>query len=140
MIKPTRFISHIKILSKNNVMDTTAIVDTRPEKFFSGKEPDPKLKRVGHIPHAVNLPYSLVFKKDGTFEEKRILQARAYSKISYNKDRQVIVLCCNGQYASSWWFVLSELLGYKKVAIYDGSMEEWSRDEEPLEIESEKGR
>lgn len=117
------------------VMETAAIVDTRPEKIFSGKEPDPKLKRRGHIPHAVNLPYSLVFKKDGTFEEKTILQSLAYNKIGDNKDREVIVLCCNGQYASSWWFVLSEILGYKKVAIYDGSMEDWCKDDKPLIIE-----
>ena len=122
------------------VMDTAAIIDTRPEKFFSGKEPDPKLKKRGHIPKAINLPYSLIFKKDGTFENKEILQSLAYRKVGDNKDREVIVLCCNGQYASSWWFVLSEVLGYKKVSIYDGSMEEWCRDEGPLVIEPDRLR
>ncbi|HOP86655.1 MAG TPA: rhodanese-like domain-containing protein [Syntrophorhabdaceae bacterium] len=122
------------------VMDTAAIIDTRPEKFYIGLETDPKTKRKGHIPKAINLPYSLVFKKDGAFEDKKKLMSIAYKTIGDNREREVIVLCCNGQYASSWWFVLSEVLGYKKVSIYDGSMEEWCRDEGPLIIESEKNK
>jgi len=122
------------------VMDIAAIIDTRLEKFYTGKETDPKTKRKGHIPNAVNLPYSLVFKKDGTFEDKEKLKSIAYKAIGDNKEREVIVLCCNGQYASSWWFVLSEVLGYRKVSIYDGSMEEWCKDEGPFIIVSEKNK
>jgi thiosulfate/3-mercaptopyruvate sulfurtransferase len=117
-------------------MNKATIIDTRLAQFFSGKETQPTVKRKGHIPGALNLPYSLVFKKDGEFEDKAALQAHAYRAIGDNKDREVIVLCCNGQFASSWWFVLSEMLGYKKVAIYDGSMEEWCRDEKAPLIES----
>jgi len=107
----------------------SAIVDTRPARVFSGQETQQSVKRRGHIPGAVNLPYSLVFKEDGSFEDKSVLQAHARRVIGEDKEREIIVLCCDGQYASSWWFVLSEMLGYKKVAIYDGSMEEWCRDE-----------
>ncbi len=122
------------------VMDKAAIIDTRIEKYYSGKEVDPRLKRKGHIPNAINLPYSLVFKKDGTFEDKTTLASLAYKAVGEDKDREVIVLCCNGQYASSWWFVFSEVLGYKKVSIYDGSMEEWCKDEGPLIVEPDKSK
>lgn len=117
------------------VMDIAAIIDTRIEKYYSGKEMDPRLQRKGHIPKAINLPYSIVFKKDGTFEDKAILQSLAYKMVGDDKDREIIVLCCNGQYSSSWWFVFSEVLGYKKVSIYDGSMEEWCSNGGPLVVE-----
>jgi thiosulfate/3-mercaptopyruvate sulfurtransferase len=32
-----------------------------------------------------------------------------------------------GGYASAWWYVLTEMLGYDDVRIYDGSSQEWSR-------------
>ncbi|HOV89101.1 MAG TPA: rhodanese-like domain-containing protein [Syntrophorhabdaceae bacterium] len=120
------------------VMGKAAIIDTRTENYFSGKEIDPRLKRKGHIPNAINLPYSLIFKKDGTFEDKTTLASLAYKTVGEDKDREIIVLCCNGQYSSSWWFVFSEVLGYKKVSIYDGSMEEWCKDGDSLVVEPDK--
>lgn len=30
--------------------------------------------------------------------------------------------------AGAWWFLLMEVLGYKNVKNYDGSMEEWTKD------------
>jgi thiosulfate/3-mercaptopyruvate sulfurtransferase len=107
---------------------TTAVVDTRLHEFFSGKELQPPLKRRGHVPGAVNLPYPLVFAEDGSFESAARLGSYARARIGGNLDRQIIVLCCNGQFASSWWFALSEVLGYRNVKIYDGSMEEWCSD------------
>ena len=88
----------------------------------------------GHIPGAVNLPYFLVFKKDGTFEDTKKLKFLATRAVGDAKDKEIIVLCCNGQFASSWWFALSEMLGYRDVKIYDSSMEEWCGDKDmPLE-------
>jgi len=118
-------------------LKTSTIVDTRPAQVFSGKETQPTVKRKGHIPGAVNLPYSLVFKENGEFEDKSVLDAYANRVMNENKDREVIVMCCDGQYASSWWFVLSEMLGYKTVAIYDGSMEEWCKDDASPLVDSE---
>ncbi len=111
-----------------------AIVDTRPEKLYKGEVSDPMLKRKGHIPGAVNLPHPLVFKQDGAFENRGILGSLASKAVGESKDREIVVLCCTGRFASSWWFVLSEILGYKDVRIYDGAMEEWCGDETaPLE-------
>ncbi len=104
------------------------IVDTRPAGQFAGQTACPTVKRKGHIPGAVNLPYSLVFTKDGMFENKGHLQAIASQHMGENRDREIIVVCSNGQFASAWWFALSEILEYKDVRIYDGSMEDWCCD------------
>jgi thiosulfate/3-mercaptopyruvate sulfurtransferase len=92
------------------------------------------LKKRGHIPGAVNLPYELVYTKDGTFENRETLRSLASKVVGDSREREIIVLCCNGQFASAWWFALSEILGYKDVKVYDGSMEDWCGDENaPLE-------
>jgi len=117
-----------------------AIVDTRPEKLYRGEVSDPMLKRKGHIPGAINLPYSLVFHGDGSFTNPDALRYIAVHNVGNDPDKGIVVLCCNGQFASSWWFVLSEVLGYKKVSIYDGSMEEWCRDETAPLVESTGGK
>ncbi len=112
------------------------IVDTRSESLYRGEKSDPMLKRKGHIRGAVNLPYSLVFTKDGTFEDTAKLKALASKAVGDVKDKGIVLLCCNGQFASSWWFALSEVLRYRDVKIYDGSMEEWCRDPEAPLVES----
>ena len=32
-----------------------------------------------------------------------------------------------GGYTSSWWFVLTQVLGYEDVKLYDGAAQEWVR-------------
>lgn len=115
---------------------TAAIVDTRPSAQYTGDAICKTLKKKGHIPGALNLPYSLAFTKQGGFEKQERLQDIVSRSIGNDKDREIIILCADGRYASSWWFVLSEVLAYKNVRIYDGSMEDWCCDEtSPLATE-----
>ena len=119
---------------------TAAIVDTRPSTQYTGETICKTVKKKGHIPGAVNLPYSLVFTKQGGFEKKERLQEIVSGHIGNDKNREIIILCADGHYASAWWFVLSEILAYKNVRIYDGSMEDWCCDENvPLAVEPTKG-
>jgi thiosulfate/3-mercaptopyruvate sulfurtransferase len=39
--------------------------------------------------------------------------------------KEIIVYCGVGGYASAWWFVLTQVLGYEEVRIFDGSAQEW---------------
>jgi thiosulfate/3-mercaptopyruvate sulfurtransferase len=48
--------------------------------------------------------------------------------IGQPKANEIIVYCGVGGYASSWWFVLTQVLEYDKVRIFDGSIQEWSKD------------
>jgi len=117
-------------------MTGAAVIDTRPVAQFAGLANCPGVKREGHIPGAVNLPYSLVFAKDGLFKTREDLQALASKHVGDNRKREIIVVCSNGQFASAWWFALSEILGYMDVRIYDGSMEDWCCAEgSPLAVE-----
>lgn len=40
----------------------------------------------------------------------------------------VVSYCNTGHSAAANWFVLSEVLGRDEVALYDGSMTDWTQD------------
>lgn len=104
------------------------IVDTRLHSYYTGETKDPGVKKMGHIPGSVNLPYTLAFKKNGTFQGKERLSSHASRIVGKDKKKEIVILCCTGRFSPTWWFMLSEVLGYEKVSIFDGSMEEWCKD------------
>jgi thiosulfate/3-mercaptopyruvate sulfurtransferase len=104
-------------------LNKATIVDTRTPEDYFGISSQP-----GHIKNAVNLPTPWMFENDGTFRKAEDLGAMASSVLGSNKSKEVIVYCGVGGYASAWWFVLTQVLGYRNVKLYDGSMEEWIKD------------
>lgn len=100
------------------------VLDGRPDKQFVGDAKHPKAARAGRIPQSVNLDNHKFFKKDSA----SLLNKAALTKIAsvVSDDKPVISYCNTGHWASTNWFVLSELLGKKNVRVYDGSMVEWS--------------
>lgn len=52
-----------------------------------------------------------------------------------NPGTRTIAFCNTGHWAATDWFVLSELAGFEEVALYDGSMAEWSLDRSrPIQV------
>jgi thiosulfate/3-mercaptopyruvate sulfurtransferase len=100
-----------------------AIVDARTPGDFFGIT-----AKTGHIESAVNLPAPWAFTTAGTLRDRQDLQAMAEGVIGKDRNQEVIVYCEVGGYASTWWFLLSQVLGYQNVKIYDGSIEEWIKD------------
>ena len=49
------------------------------------------------------------------------------------KGKEIIVYCGVGGYASTAYFVLSEVLRYNNVRLYDGSAQEWTHSGMPVE-------
>ncbi|MCK9401737.1 MAG: sulfurtransferase [Bacteroidales bacterium] len=82
-------------------------------------------QRGGHIPGAVNIPWDMTLKEDGTFKSVEELQA-LYTSNGVTSDKEVISYCIVGGRSNHTWFVLTYLLGYSKVRLYDGSWAEWS--------------
>ena len=79
--------------------------------------------RAGHIPGAVNIPWSEAVNPDGTFKSREELEA-LYASVGIDGSKPIIVYCRIGERSSHSWFVLSQILGYQ-VAQYDGSWTEW---------------
>lgn len=110
----------------------TLLIDTRNPEFFFGTTKLPFVDRAGHLKGAVNLPSSWIFTKDGTFKATDELQAMVEGVVGKDRNQELIVYCDTGRLASGWWWLLSEMFGYGKVKLYDGSSQEFSRDQSML--------
>jgi thiosulfate/3-mercaptopyruvate sulfurtransferase len=83
--------------------------------------------RPGRIPRSVSLPLRAMFDAGtGRFHDAARLRAMLAATGAFEADR-VIAYCGGGIAASGTFFVLS-LLGHDRVALYDGSLLEWSKD------------
>jgi thiosulfate/3-mercaptopyruvate sulfurtransferase len=105
-------------------------LDVRSPSEFTGEitappeYPNEHVQRGGHIPGAVNIPWSHAIKEDGTFKSAEELR-KLYHSSGVTPDKEVLTYCGIGERASFTWFVLKYLLGYPNVKNYDGSWAEW---------------
>lgn len=106
-------------------MRRAVLIDARDPDVYFGASIEPFAPVRGHIPGAHSLPTPWIWFDDGTFEDPEILGAMAAGVIGPNPHREIIVYCGVGGYASSWWFALTQILGYRNVKIYDGAAQEW---------------
>ena len=106
------------------------LVDVRSPDEFSGKIlapahlPQEQSQRPGHIPGAINVPWSKAANEDGTFKSDEDLAA-LYAAAGLDGEKETIAYCRIGERSSHTWFVLQELLGHQNVKNYDGSWTEY---------------
>jgi thiosulfate/3-mercaptopyruvate sulfurtransferase len=108
-------------------MGKALIVDARDADVYIGIAMEPFANKAGHIPGARCLPAPWMWNPDGTYQNGKVLSGVASGIITKDKAQEIIVYCGVGGYASSWWFVLTQVLGYQNVKIYDGAAQEWVR-------------
>jgi len=105
------------------------LVDVRAPAEYSGELLAPPglsetAQRAGHIPGAASIPWAQTVREDGTFKSTDDLAA-LYAAKGVTADKDIIAYCRIGERSSHTWFVLHELLGYRRVRNYDGSWTEW---------------
>jgi len=106
------------------------LVDVRSPDEFAGRLlapahlPQEQAQRAGHIPTAINVPWSKAANEDGTFKSDDEL-AKLYAEAGIDESKDTIAYCRIGERSSHTWFVLKELLGHQKVKNYDGSWTEY---------------
>jgi thiosulfate/3-mercaptopyruvate sulfurtransferase len=105
----------------------TTIVDARDARFYNGEaggQPRP-----GHIPSAVNLPYSSLI--EGTKIKDEAALRQIFAEAGVKAGSEVVSYCHIGMQASLV-ALAARMLGYD-ARVYDGSFEEWSgRDDLPV--------
>jgi thiosulfate/3-mercaptopyruvate sulfurtransferase len=69
-------------------------------------------------------PIESTWREDGTFKSPDELRA-LYASRGVTEDKRIITYCTVGGRASQAWFVLTHLLGYPEVRVYDASWAEW---------------
>src|ERR1700759_3521420 len=106
------------------------LIDVRSPDEFSGKLlapahlPQEQAQRAGHIPSALNVPWSKAANEDGTFRSDDELR-KLYEEQGLDSSRPTIAYCRIGERSSHTWFALHELLGESDVKNYDGSWTEY---------------
>ncbi len=107
------------------------LIDALPEIHFRGEWT--MYDRPGHIPGAVNVPVTSLFDEAGHFRADGGLA----SLFGGGKDVRTITYCGGGIAASADAFALTRL-GYTDVAVYAGSLEEWTANpENPMDVNLE---
>jgi thiosulfate/3-mercaptopyruvate sulfurtransferase len=109
-------------------LGSATVVDVREPDFYKGAKKMDFVPKAGRIAKAVNLPATLAYRQDGTFKDKGELSSIASGVIGNDTAKEIITSCDTGKVCTGWSFLLTELLGYKNVKVYDGSMEDWSKD------------
>ncbi|HVE26016.1 MAG TPA: sulfurtransferase [Sporichthya sp.] len=106
------------------------LIDVRSPDEYAGRIlapahlPQEQSQRPGHIPTAVNVPWSKAANDDGTFKSDEELKA-LYGEAGVDWSKDTIAYCRIGERSAHTWFVLYELLGQKTVRNYDGSWTEY---------------
>ncbi len=109
---------------------TKNLVDVRSPDEFSGKIkapahlPQEQAQKAGHVPSAINIPWSKAAADDGTFRSDDEL-IKLYGAEGYDDGKSTIAYCRIGERSSHTWFVLHEILGKGDVKNYDGSWMEY---------------
>ncbi len=124
--------------SKSGMLDIVErggplIVDARGAPRFNGEvsEPRPGLAS-GHIPGAVNVPFSSLYTADGLLRPKNELKS-IFARSGVNAAQTLVTSCGSGVTACNLALALHEL-GNDRVAVYDGSWVEWGSSKDvPIE-------
>ena len=111
---------------------TVQVVDVRPADRFRGEAPEPRQGlRSGHMPGALNVPYTALIENGALAPPERLKQALAAGGVDI--DKPIIASCGSGVSAATFWLALDSLRKAPK-ALYDGSRAEWgSRPDLPIE-------
>jgi len=122
------------LVDKNYVQNalnenSSEVVDARMKRWYDGDATG--YPRDGHITGAKNIPYPDMIDSTNSLKPTEVLE-KNFSSVIPGKQKEVVVYCFIGQTASVDYLV-GRALGYK-MKLYDGSMQEWSRDEKlPME-------
>jgi thiosulfate/3-mercaptopyruvate sulfurtransferase len=106
------------------------LIDVRSPDEYAGRLlapahlPQEQAQIPGHIPSAINVPWSKAANDDGTFRNDDELR-ELYGEAGFDFGKESIAYCRIGERSSHTWFVLTEILGEQGVKNYDGSWTEY---------------
>lgn len=109
------------------------LLDARPDAFYLGQEKAPAAARPGTLPGALDFDNLRWFAHgSGALPDDAVLQRIARGLPQQAGARRTVSFCNTGHWAATNWFVLSEVLHRPQVALYPGSMVDWSRADAPM--------
>lgn len=109
----------IAYLKENKDAENVVLVDCRTPAEYKGEKSSD-----GHIPGAINIDYVNFLTETGAFKSVEELTVLAEAK-GLNPEMEVILYCKTSVRATPAFVALANILGYKRVRVYDGAYNEW---------------
>jgi len=110
--------------------DDHAVIDVRDANRYAGLT-EPIDLIAGHIPGAINIPFTENLDSDGTFLAPEILREKYSKALADYKTENVIVHCGSGVTACHTLLAL-DYAGLEIPKLYVGSWSEWSRNNKKM--------
>ncbi|WP_261510628.1 sulfurtransferase [Chryseobacterium paludis] len=129
IIKKERWLlptSSLENVENELVNNSSTVIDVRDAYRYKG-ESEPIDLVAGHIPGAINIPFSENLDENGKFLNPEILKEK-YLKLLKDKPENLIIHCGSGVTACHTILAL-EYAGLQIPNLYVGSWSEWSRRE-----------
>jgi len=109
------------------IKNKTQLVDTRSLGLYLGTwRKNSYVYANGHIPGAKPFPNELLSTKMPAKFLTVADSKKLFNQMGINPEKNSITYCNSGHLATGSWFVMAELMGNKKVKMYDGSMHKWT--------------
>lgn len=104
------------------------VVDTRDPDVYFGVSVEPWGPVPGHIPTAKNLPTPWMWTQDGMYRPIDVIEKMVQGIVGADRDREVVIYCGVGGYSAVLWYIMTQILNYTNVKIYDGGWQEWVKE------------
>jgi 3-mercaptopyruvate sulfurtransferase SseA len=114
--------------ARNN--DQNIVIDVRDKNRFDGLT-EPLDLIAGHIPGAINVPFSENLDENGFYKSAEVL-AQKYSEIIGNKNPENVIVHCGSGVTACHTLLAMDYAGIPIPKIYVGSWSEWSRNDREM--------
>jgi len=101
------------------------LVDVRTPEEYNGEKGE--ASRHGHIPGAINFDNTKIISEEGDLVSVDEMKTM-FNGAGITADKEIILYCETSGRTGVVYMVLTDLLGYKNVKVYDGGMFEWAAD------------
>ncbi|KAH9509248.1 Acyl-CoA:lysophosphatidylglycerol acyltransferase 1 [Bulinus truncatus] len=120
-------------MAKNVKVQKEQVMDARDSDSFYISDKDDS---GGHIPGAINIPFSSLFNEDGTVKSKSDLK-KLFENAGIDLSKPLVSSCQTGMTACGL-IAAASILGRDDVPLYNGSFTEWSAVSDPSLIVRKK--
>lgn len=114
--------------ARNN--DENIVIDVRDKNRFDGLT-EPLDLIAGHIPRAINVPFSENLDSNGLYHSPEILKEK-YTQIIGDKKTENIIVHCGSGVTACHTLLAMDYAGIEIPKLYVGSWSEWSRNDREM--------